>query len=196
MCKSCAQVAGRRSRRRHHAPTSPWSCSSARLPIPVTIPWSPIHSLYVRNARHSDLRSTHLVRRTRAAGVVLKQLGGRSDQQPRVSRLAAHVRRRDSARQRETAEARSTAVLRLVASLGLSMSVQLDVAMPMRCSAHARCPMRVGGMYNRCARPVASCARIILRNIKNREISAHLGLDQVRTAYWSDRSSVQLYDKT
>ena len=72
----------------------------------------------------------------------------------------AHV----AARRRESALARGTAASRLVASWALSMAVQLFVAMPMQCSAHARCPMHAGGMYNVCARPVARGARVITYN--------------------------------
>ena len=106
----------------------------------------------VRPAQHSPC-SSHARHRSRPRAAPWPERSVSAHGRAGGSRVAA--------RMRETAHARGTAVSRVVASLGLSMAVQLVLAMPMRCSAHARCPMHVDGMYNLCARPVASCARVI-----------------------------------
>ena len=97
MKQACAQLAGRRSRRRCRARRSSLSCLGARQPIPATIPCSPIHSIRVRSATASSLHNSRLVRRTCFAGVRLKHLCGQSDRPPRVGGLAARMWQRGGA---------------------------------------------------------------------------------------------------
>ena len=145
MAQGCAQVAGRRSRRRRRARTSSKSCLGAREPTPTTSMCSPIHSPRVRLATASCVCSTRLLRRTHVAGVCLTQLGGRHDRSPRVGGSAALMWRRESARQRRPAAHGGIAAYGLpgpehgcAACCGHAYAMQCACSIPHACGSHVQ----------------------------------------------------------